>query len=307
MKNRDHLLEEEFDDTEIESPLKSINSNDQHKQNNDFTSKSFSNFRSNINVSEEKSPINRLNNESNLNKTYRSNLGINQSIVKSPPSLKFDKINAIDMKSFLSEQEVNDVPITTKYNRKRRNDSKSLDLNKSTTSFESVNKVSKPILKKVKDYSKNSNEHQNTPKQSILDKVNSTLDSLQKAKTPLATTGLFSKAKNASKFEDEPDFDSNFEPKNFNQCYEKKPLDISTPIINNKSNSSPIAFDAWWPTSKWLKLERVINSDSINREDAINSLLLMKELGCTNKEELQSRYDFLQHYRSRTRLPKMDL
>ncbi|CAK9441635.1 uncharacterized protein LODBEIA_P55030 [Lodderomyces beijingensis] len=56
------------------------------------------------------------------------------------------------------------------------------------------------------------------------------------------------------------------------------------------------SFSSWWSSSQWSKLEKVVRSHSIQREEAINSKLLMKELGCASKKELRHRYDFLLHY-----------
>ncbi|EDK45798.1 predicted protein [Lodderomyces elongisporus NRRL YB-4239] len=52
----------------------------------------------------------------------------------------------------------------------------------------------------------------------------------------------------------------------------------------------------YWTTLQWMKLEKVVRLRLIQRDEAINSELLLKELGCKNKSELKSRYDFLQHY-----------
>ncbi|KAI3404149.2 hypothetical protein KGF56_003049 [Candida oxycetoniae] len=65
---------------------------------------------------------------------------------------------------------------------------------------------------------------------------------------------------------------------------------IKSPDMNISSMAT------WWSSSQWSKLEKVVRSQSIKREEAINSSLLMKELGCSSKKELQNRYDFLSQY-----------
>ncbi|RLV95169.1 hypothetical protein JA1_001277 [Spathaspora sp. JA1] len=93
-------------------------------------------------------------------------------------------------------------------------------------------------------------------------------------------------------------------------------LDASTPLIERFSRkrdrsfnittpafdtavSSPPEHSNWWPSSKWAKLRKIVLSKHIDRNEAINSPLLIAELGCKSKNELEKRYDFLASYKVR--------
>ncbi|KAI5964370.1 uncharacterized protein KGF55_002312 [Candida pseudojiufengensis] len=345
MELRRQILEEEFDDTEIESPEKLVKNSEIAKPGNELTTKSFSKFRYNHNSDQ----LQDFSNESLAEKGRTTSFGkkfqIPSRIIRSPPSLKFDKYSPIKKSSIESEvlgkhsksieidnkhdniqspNRINDnyinllptngrtsKPITNK-GFKLKN-SIGIRVNDSTTRNNEIptqtsprhtssaasgtyNKIFKSTL--TKQYPKEEKRgYQTTTKQSILDKVNSTLESLQKDQISSTSKSNNETSKSFGRLEfQEPEFEIEVETRQLNNG-KMPPLDVSTPIINRSNATTSDVNNAWWPVSKWLKLKRVVHSPSIGREDAINSSLLMRELGCYDKEELESRYDFMERYR----------
>lgn len=61
-----------------------------------------------------------------------------------------------------------------------------------------------------------------------------------------------------------------------------------------ENNDVPLAYESTeWPTEKWLKLNKVLQLEKLTKKDIINSEVLLSRLGCSSKEELKQRVEFL--------------
>lgn len=58
-------------------------------------------------------------------------------------------------------------------------------------------------------------------------------------------------------------------------------------------NSNNITLGSEWPTSKWLKLNKILQLGKIAIKDIINSEILMQKLECASRRELKQRVEFL--------------
>mmetsp|Transcript_9178 Transcript_9178/g.9083 ORF Transcript_9178/g.9083 Transcript_9178/m.9083 type:complete len:606 (+) Transcript_9178:1424-3241(+) len=84
--------------------------------------------------------------------------------------------------------------------------------------------------------------------------------------------------------------------------------------VSNKENSvkpiledsNDISLNSKWPTSKWLKLNKVLQLGKIAKKDIINSEVLIQKLGCDSKRELKQRVEFLVQFNEsrKVRTPK---
>lgn len=63
------------------------------------------------------------------------------------------------------------------------------------------------------------------------------------------------------------------------------------PAILEDSNDTSL--NPEWPTSKWLKLNKVLQLGKIAKTDIINSEVLIQKLGCSSRHELKQRVEFL--------------
>lgn len=57
--------------------------------------------------------------------------------------------------------------------------------------------------------------------------------------------------------------------------------------------SNNIATGSEWPTSKWLKLNKILQLGKIAKKDVINSEVLVQKLGCASRRDLKQRVEFL--------------
>lgn len=48
-----------------------------------------------------------------------------------------------------------------------------------------------------------------------------------------------------------------------------------------------------WPTKTWIKLNKLVQSESLTVNDIINSKIVIEKLGCESKEDLKQRVEFL--------------
>ncbi|KAI5970342.1 hypothetical protein CANMA_000599 [Candida margitis] len=380
------IEQEEFDDTELETPVR-FNPVNLKRQSRQSTNRVYRSFRANNNGTKS----NQINEVEQVGESQRggngdgSNAGDSGLTIRSPPSLKFDK--SVSLQNNERQRNQSPTPIT-------RRKPPSLELSPvdhSPVTF----KVTKPSIEKRNKDKKNEsvtgtpvsrlNSNNDKVKQSILDRVNTTLESLKK--TPSEKTSKRSPGGNilspvnrnitntntntrnrqpVNNYEDEePDFVHivlqngssqkdmqvpslmNQEPglpalaTNSNNSNNVTNRDIEIPPLNDEDtlgNSTPAVaknslyesilnnnhhhndrrhnlnneqednYDVfslgasnttWWTAKQWSKLMKVVNSKLISRQDAINSRLLMTELGCLNKQDLQRRYDFLKQYKTK--------
>lgn len=75
------------------------------------------------------------------------------------------------------------------------------------------------------------------------------------------------------------------------------------PVLQDSNN---IALGSEWPTSKWLKLNKILQLGRIAKKDIINSEVLIQKLGCASRRELKQRIEFLVQFNEsrRIRRPK---
>ncbi|EMG46582.1 hypothetical protein G210_3170 [Candida maltosa Xu316] len=182
-------------------------------------------------------------------------------------------------------------------NRSPTNDRKRLNSQISDSNVENRLKRTRPSYTAPKD------EPESNYSRNVLDKVNSTLEELHQPE-------------DVQLQQEEPPRvpleESAIEEPILAEIINKKDLlGYSTPVSNQKlddhkekevKNYRPPC----WPFQRWAKLSKIVKSKDITKAEAINSKLLMKELGCSNKYELEQRYDFLLRYNSNRTSPAKD-
>ncbi|CUM49931.1 unnamed protein product [Debaryomyces tyrocola] len=62
------------------------------------------------------------------------------------------------------------------------------------------------------------------------------------------------------------------------------------PVLQDSNNIAP---GPEWPTSKWLKLNKILQLGKIAKKDILNSEVLIQKLGCASRGELKQRIEFL--------------
>ncbi|KAI5950379.1 hypothetical protein KGF57_004342 [Candida theae] len=381
------IEEEEFDDTELETPVRLNTSNIKQTETANGLYRSFR--ASGVNYG----ATSNLRKESGLSKEAKSKTGNDKGspihknakdpdilTIGSPPSLKFDKSISLDEKHKQRLKNHSPTPVT----RLKPPTSELSPVDHSPVSY----KVAKPSIERKGDGKDKARatetplskiRHDDEAKQSILDRVNTTLESIKRTEPNdegiHATTrpsdvspakARYTRSNDGTvqpsyDFEvDEPDFvhapsetaqqpekevphsrseqlHLNFDVHerddvlsrpdvNISPIHNDNTLGNSTPLSNRKENSvlhdernrnlnrnrnrdldreTELEFQlggdstTWWTATQWSKLMKVVNSKVVSRKDAINSQLLMKELGCSSKEDLQRRYDFLKYYRNK--------
>ncbi|EGW32136.1 uncharacterized protein SPAPADRAFT_50725 [Spathaspora passalidarum NRRL Y-27907] len=151
----------------------------------------------------------------------------------------------------------------------------------------------------------------------IIEKVNDTINSLMQSKNKKPHIKVNADVKIPPIETKNDEISSEEEPELQVHHWSDMPemLGVSTPLVerpsrkrNRSSIEDPVTtldtgykhtttHSNWWPRSKWDKLLKIVLSKHIDREEAINSPLLMSELGCKSRVELENRYDFLVHYK----------
>lgn len=359
------IEEEEFDDTELETPARFNGQSVKRNQNTNIIYRSFRANRTNDGITSKKTTeadqigdLKGFNNNGGASSYNNNDGGYDVLTMRSPPSLKFDTSVSLD-----NDQHRNQSP--TPITRFKPPTTELSPVDHSPVSY----KVTKPNTEKKRN--KNIECVTETPalkirnedevKQSILDRVNTTLESLKKKNSseevshtpavsnilPLKTRFSVSNTESIQPIynfeEEEPDFvhiskqgvpgrdadvlSSDKEPdlsptvdkirskRNIkaSPIKDEDTLGNSTPVSKNSRlhesilpnehdyHGAEISFSStkWWTAKQWLILMKVVDLKLISRKDAINSQLLMKELGCSSKQELQRRYDFLRQYRTK--------
>lgn len=372
------IEEEEFDDTELETPVRGLNPLD-IKRSQQYTNGIYRSFRA-VQV-DVQSTSNKVDGsgypKSHENNGKSGDDALDCTIdnlhdgltIKSPPSLKFDKSVTLDDGKH-DKQRKNDSPTPRTRSKPTTVDFSPIDY--SPVAF----KVIKPNTgRKEATKTKRKEQVSETPilniyidnddvKQSILDRVNTTLESLKK-KTPtdqgknafdeLNPLPVKPQIRHANKENTQPMYNYEVEEPDFvhisrrnsrglddkvtlhedelhfvPMTHHDKTPNNGTKLISlldevTLGNSTPVSkpnilrvsnvnrehklYEAevshangastWWTAKQWLKLMKVVNLKVISRNDAINSKLLMKELGCLSKIDLERRYDFLKHYKTK--------
>ena len=371
------IEEEEFDDTELETPVRLNTLNIKRREHASGLFTSFRSSRPDDGVASNNTNDIKHTREGETEGRNDKSSPFHKNVenpdvltIRSPPSLKFDKSVSLGEKHKERLRNQSPTPVT-----KLKPPTAELSpVDHSPVSY----KVTKPIIDKQGNKRKkrlatetplSKLDNDEELKQSILNRVNTTLESIKRGKpsdkvvhTAVESNNILpvnSKPAGAREepirpmydFEaDEPDFvhvplESFLEPNGRVSSLTEKPdfplamqRDDSasnqqnvkvSPIINEDTlgNSTPLynkddlihelnngnEYDnyrtsefelgadntTWWTAEQWLKLMKVVNLRLISRQDAINSHLLMKELKCSSKEDLQRRYDFLKQYRTK--------
>lgn len=302
---------EEFDETYIETPQRTLNSPRKNKSTN------FLSFRTVRSSPLRQPPIERKHgislDEESIIQSNKSNSisdlpAISNAPSSPPASIRFrNTIRPTRSIEDIPEKESN---TTADLNRQFSKHSKDHNFREFGSSRSS--KLNTPKSRKIgfREFPEKNIVHSkvsddvDTYSYSVLEKVNSTLEELHNYDGNWRANSI-DNSENIEPTETDPvsvakKFTENIDLKR------QEVLDNSTPIkplsregIAQSQIKSGLLQSTWWSSAKWSKLRKIVKLKLISREEAINSTLLMSELECTNKMELRKRYDFLEKYINR--------